>query len=250
MSKIVVDIDHIKEGLTDIGYLINDVIERNNNGFNWQIKFNNSGAIVTVYDTNRLNNSVVNGNADAAEKEQLKAIVDGLKTGSVCIDPLNKAIVDLINTHNESFYYDFKEELHIGEDLLHDILCMENNIENKESYLVYGISNSFKAIGIDGKITSNDILDFLKTIKFAGDNFPDLDFKKLYYKYHNIFVIVCKSSRKVPFYLVERYKGVNSNQIYTRVGDTNTPKNRHASYSDIEQLWKFHFFDNNSDNRR
>ena len=63
----------------------------------------------------------------------------------------------------------------------------------------------------------------------------------MYYMSKKISVIVCKSSKYVPFYLTQRYKGVNDNQIYTRVGDTNTAKNKHANYSDIENLWRIHF---------
>ncbi len=72
MSKISIDIDNVKTSLINIGYKISDCIERENNGKNWQIKFSNSGAIVTIYDTNEMKNSVVNGKADENEKEQLK----------------------------------------------------------------------------------------------------------------------------------------------------------------------------------
>ena len=76
MAKISIDIEHIKTGLRDIGYEISDCIQRENNGINWQLKFNNSGAIVTIYDSNKMKNSVVNGKPDDGEKEKLKEIVD------------------------------------------------------------------------------------------------------------------------------------------------------------------------------
>ena len=40
--------------------------------------------------------------------------------------------------------------------------------------------------------------------------------------------------------LAEKYKDIGI-QIYTRVGDTNTPKNECANYSDVEKLWRIHF---------
>lgn len=53
MSKINIDIEYIKEQLQNIGYEISDCIERKNNGINWQLKFCNSGAVVSIYDSNR-----------------------------------------------------------------------------------------------------------------------------------------------------------------------------------------------------
>ena len=53
MSKVSIDIEYIKSKLNDIGYEISDCVERENNGVNWQLKFSNSGAIVTIYDSNR-----------------------------------------------------------------------------------------------------------------------------------------------------------------------------------------------------
>ena len=242
MAKIDVDVEYIKEGLQSIGYEISSCIERENNGKNWQIKFSNSGAMVTIYDTNRTHNTVVNGRPEIDEKEGLKTIVDALKCKELQIDPLNKEICELINTHREDYYYDFKEIPHGDKgDLLHDILCLSNNTENREAYLIIGVTNTYEVVGIDEHFASNDYYDFLKTIKFAGDHMPEIDVKVLYYKFRKIGVIICKSSKYVPFYLTEKHRDVNSHQIYTRVGDTNTPKNRNASYTDTEKLWLIHF---------
>lgn len=242
MSKISIDIDNVKTSLINIGYKISDCIERENNGKNWQIKFSNSGAIVTIYDTNEMKNSVVNGKADENEKEQLKKIIDGLKCKELDIDPINKVIVDLINNKDEKDFYDYKMEYYKNtRDLLHDILCLSNNTNNCDSYLIFGVTDDCEVVGIKDKLKSNDILDFLKTIHFAGDHMPNIEVKNLFYLHFNIGIIICKSSKFVPFFLTERYKGINSYQIYTRVGDTNTPKDSSANYSDIEKLWRIHF---------
>lgn len=125
MSKISIDIEYIKTSLMNIGYKISDCIERENNGKNFQLKFSNSGAIVTIYDTNNKKNSVVNGKVDDEEKKRLKNIIDELKCKELTIDPINRDIVDLINNKNEKDYYDYKVEYHTNnEDLLHDILCL------------------------------------------------------------------------------------------------------------------------------
>lgn len=242
MSKISIDIDYIKKGLMDIGYKISDCIERENNGVNWQLKFSNSGAIVTIYDTNNKKNSVINGKVEDTEKKQLKEIVDALKCKELSIDPTNKDIVNLINNRGEKSFYDYKQEFHKNKaDLLHDILCLSNNTENRDAYLIFGVADDYEVVGIREKLKSNDILDFLKSKHFAGDHIPNIEVKNLYYLHNIIGVIICKSSKFVPFFLTEKYQGVNEYQIYTRVGDTNTPKNKSANYSDIEKLWRFHF---------
>ena len=131
MAKISIDIDGVKETLENIGYVISDYEERENNGKNWQFKFTNSGACVTVYDTNNKKNSVVNGKCENGEKEALKEIVDLAKCNELQIDEDNKSIVELINSHKEDYNYDFKREWHKNNgDLVHDILCLSNNTDN------------------------------------------------------------------------------------------------------------------------
>lgn len=242
MSKISIDIEYIKTCLENIGYLISDFITRENNGTNWQIKFSNSGVIVNIYDTNNKKNTVVNGKGEPDECTQLKEIIDKLKCKELTISPLNKTIVDLINSKKEDYYYDFKQEYyHEMGDFLHDIICLSNNTENREAYLIIGVDNSFNVIGIKDDIVSNDIHDFLKKVKFAGDHYPEIEIEHILYKTHRIGVIICKSSKDVPFWITERCRKVNPNNIYTRVGDTNTPIDLSANYNDIEKLWRIHF---------
>lgn len=243
MTKVSVDIDYIKEGLKNIGYEISDLKERDNNGKNWQFKFANSGAIVTVYDNNNMNNSVVNGRAESEEKEALKQIVDSLKAKDLIISPLNSEIVNLIKSNKEDYYYDFKREFYENKaDFLHDILCLSNNTENKDAYLIIGVTDEdHQVVGVDKEIKSNDIFDFIKEKEFAGDRVPEIEVFKMYYTYKPIYVIKCKSSKNVPFYLEKNYRDVCAYQIYTRTGDTNTPKNKQANYCDVEKLWQIHF---------
>lgn len=242
MSKITVDMDYIKDSLGEIGYIVSDCVERDNNGQNWQLKFSNSSAIVTIYDTNNKKNTVVNGKLESEEGEKLKEIVDKIKCKELLIDSLNEEIVRLINNKQESDFYDYKSQWHEKmEDFLHDILCLSNNKNNRDAYLIIGVEDTGNVVGINKEKKTNELYDFLKTIKFAGDHIPQIEVKRMFYKYKKIDVLVCKSSKYVPFYLDERYHGVCDHQIYTRVGDTNTPKNRHADYLCVENLWRIHF---------
>ena len=244
MAKISIDIENIKKSLKNIGYEISDCITRENNGTNWQIKFYNSGAVVTIYDTNRKNNTVVNGKCENGEKEALKEIVDGLKHKTIEIDDNNSMIVDLINSKKEDCYYDFKQQWYGAKkdaDLLHDILCLANNIDNVDAYLIVGVTDTYEVVGVEDWKKSNEVIDYVKSKYFAGDHIPNFDLLKIYYKHHKIDVLWIKRSKFVPFYITERYKDVNMHYIYTRVGDTNTPKDESASYNDIEKLWRIHF---------
>lgn len=243
MAKISIDLSSIKNALTEIGYEISDYIERNNNGVNWQLKFHNSGAIVTIYDTNTKKNTVVNGKCEDGESKALKEIVDGLKCKEIAIDPINKTIVSYINSKQEKGHYDFKQEWQSTSkeaDLLHDILCLANNIENVDAFLIVGVTDAYEVIGVSEWRKSNEIFDFLRSKNFAGNHIPEVQLHKLYYKHHKIDVVEIKSSNNVPFYLAEKYRDVGI-QIYTRVGDTNTPKNECANYNDVESLWRIHF---------
>lgn len=122
MSKITVDINNIKNNLKKIGYVVSDCLERNNNGLNWQLKFSNSGAIVTIYDTNNNKNTVVNGKLEPEEGKSLKEIIDRIKCKELLIDPLNEDIIMLINKKQEADFYDYKSQWHESKDkLLHDI---------------------------------------------------------------------------------------------------------------------------------
>lgn len=242
MAKVTVDIDNIKKSLENIGYVVSDFEERNNNGAFWQIKFSNSGAVINIYDTNNKKNTVVNGKLESREKEFLKSMVDSIKCKELEIDEINSLIVQKINLRHEDENWDFKREWHEKKaDLLHDILCLSNNTSNLEAYLIIGVTDDYEVVGTDAKYSSNMLFDFLRTKKFAGGNIPDIELKRVYYKYFPLDVVICKKSNKVPFYITEKYEGIFPNQIYTRVGDTNTPKTESASYKDIEKLWGIHF---------
>ena len=243
MAKVTIDIENIKDSLTKIGYVISDCIERENNGINWQIKFNNSGASVTIYDTNTKQNTVVNGKCDEMEQVFLKGIVDGIKCKELTIDPINNEIVNLINSCREESFYDFKQEWYSDSkdgDMLHDILCLANNESNRDAYLIFGVTDNYEVLGVSEWKRSNEIFDFLRGKKFAGGKIPSVEIRKVFYKYKKIDVLIIKRSHDVPYFLSEKYKNVGT-QIYTRIGDTNTPKNESASYDSIEHLWRIHF---------
>lgn len=156
-------------------------------------------------------------------------------------------ILGLVHLKQEGAYWDFKKEWHEKKaDLLHDIICMANNLVNRDAYIIIGVDEdndyNFNDVSDDcNRKNTQNIVDFLKDKKFAGGIRPTVYVQELEVKKYIIDVIVVKNSTNTPFYLTEKFEGVFANQIYTRIMDTNTPKTNSADIDKIEYLWKKRF---------
>lgn len=156
---------------------------------------------------------------------------------------------NLLELKQEGSFWDFKKEWYSSEkkeDLLHDIICMANNLENRDAYIIIGVDeeNDFKVENINNdpnRKNTQKIIDFLRDKKFAGGIRPTVYVKELRVLTGAVDVIVIKNKFETPFYLVEKYKNIMPNNIYTRIIDTNTPKNKSADILHIEYLWKKRF---------
>lgn len=160
-----------------------------------------------------------------------------------------REIMKLINLKQEGEYWDFKREWYSDKkqaDLLHDIICMANNRSNRDAYIIIGIDEEH-----DYSITSrkNDpnrkntqqLVDFLRGKHFSGGTRPIVNVESICLGAEEIDVIVVYNSDSTPFFLTERYQSLYPNYIYTRVQDSNTPKDKSADLSDMERLWKKRF---------
>ena len=162
-------------------------------------------------------------------------------------------IVDLIEKKQEGSYWDFKKQWYKtdenakkSEDLLHDIICMANNLTNNDGYIIIGVNE-------DEDYRSNDIsedpnrkntqklVDFLKDKKFAGDIRPVVKVENIQLDEGVIDVIVVTNDNNTPYYLKETHGKVLANHIYSRIQDTNTPKDRSADIDKVEFLWRKRF---------
>lgn len=164
------------------------------------------------------------------------------------MDNLTKIVLDLINLKDEGGYWDFKEdweEKSKNADLLHDIICMANNLIDRDAYIIFGIKDkTFEVIGIENsnnRKNSQNIIDFLKDKKFVGGIRPEIDLKTLNISNHQLDVLIIKNTSNTPYYLEESYRDVLPYHIYTRIRDTNTPKNNSADIDKVEYLWKKRF---------
>ena len=155
----------------------------------------------------------------------------------------------LIDLHQEGSYWDFKKEWYGKDkdsDQLIDIICMANNLANRDAYIIIGIDEeqdySVSDVSNDPNRRNTQMLtDFLRSKKFAGDYRPVVTVETLHLSGGWIDVIVVQNSTNTPFFLKERYKSVNPNNIYVRLQDSNTPCDRSADFHHVEYLWKKRF---------
>lgn len=165
-------------------------------------------------------------------------------------------IFELIQLKQEGEYWDFKRQWHENKaDLLHDIICMANNLTDNDGYIIIGIDEENDYSTRDVKFDENrkntqKIVDFLKDKKFAGDKRPTVYVQSIEWTEKFIDVIVIQNNMNTPYYLTGDYKDkeklLRANHIYTRVMDSNTAKNCNADLDKIEYLWKKRFGINKS----
>lgn len=82
--------------------------------------------------------------------------------------------LDCLKTEGD--YWDFKEYWHGNKaSLLHDIICMANNLVNRDAYIIIGVSDSKSPDGVKIKGVSEEnrrdqqhLIDFLRNKKFSG----------------------------------------------------------------------------------
>lgn len=171
----------------------------------------------------------------------------------------NQEIEDIVREffyqETEGEYWDFKEKPYFYEgqskeeknkkknDLLHDIICMANNLSNRDAYIIMGIQDKpIKITGVkqfSNKWTQEKYQDFLQNLTWAGDMIPTVEFRTI--NNGNLDVLIIKKSNRVPFYVTKKYSKVRENRIYVRKGSKNTAIDSQAEIGDIEKLFEFRF---------
>lgn len=171
----------------------------------------------------------------------------------------NQEIEDIVREFfyqgTEGEYWDFKEKPYFYEgqskeeknkkknDLLHDIICMANNLSNRDAYIIMGIQDKpIKITGVkqfSNKWTQENYQDFLQNLTWAGDMIPTVEFRTI--NDGDLDVLIIKKSNKIPFYITKKYSKVRENQIYVRKGSKNTAIDSQAEIGDIEKLFEFRF---------
>lgn len=158
---------------------------------------------------------------------------------------MHDIVSNLIYKKCEGLWWDFKQKFHNDlYDLLHDIICLSNVIHEGERYLIFGISDELDVIGLkseDKTYTQADILDLLRKQPFAENNAPNVSLKFIKYQNKDIAILKIENERLKPYFLTRdiksRGKLLRAGTIYSRVKDTNTPKDSCANPHDIKAMW-------------
>lgn len=169
------------------------------------------------------------------------------------LDVLTREIEGLLSLGYEGGYWDFKSDYSdVKEDKLIDIICMANNICDRDAYIIYGAEDNGTVCGIENttahRARTADLIKFLRERDFAGDNIPDVEVETISLQGHELDIWVIHNSRKTPYYLAQEYnpshdikKSVRAGAIYTRTADINTPRKETANDAVSEYLWKKRF---------
>lgn len=162
-------------------------------------------------------------------------------------------IKDLISSKTEGGYWDFKRSWHKDDvSLLHDIICFSNNLENRDCYIIIGVdeNNDFSFYPLDNDMNrknNNELVNFLRFKKFTGGIRPTVILKNLEINGNNLDVIIVKNTLNTPYTLDEDFPANKNNTklraryVYTRINDSNTPKDKNADLDKVEYLWRKRF---------
>ncbi len=107
-----------------------------------------------------------------------------------------KEITHLVELKQEGEYWDFKKEWYKNKpDLLHDIICMANNLSNHDGLIVIGIDEETDYSICDvtndpNRRKTQDIVAFLREKKFVGGIRPTVYVQPLSFRKSEIDVIV------------------------------------------------------------
>lgn len=162
-------------------------------------------------------------------------------------------IVELIARKHEGDYWDYKAQHHeCKAELLHDIICFANALVHGSRYIILGVKDNGHIVGVENdskRRKQADIIDCLRSKKFAGDIRPEVGLHTFTIENHEIDVIEIYDGNYTPYYLKEDYADqkdskhivVRANYVYSRTGDTNTPINTSADLYVVEKLWRKRF---------
>jgi hypothetical protein len=167
---------------------------------------------------------------------------------------LQSVILELIKLRKEGDYWDFKG-IHCPSkaDLLHDIICLANNLRHKgDRYLIFGVNDKGDILGIQNdtkRRKQHDIINILQNSSFAGGVYPEVRLETIKLDTKEIDVLIIKDTKDKPYYLEKEYKDkvetkekvLHAGTIYSRTLSNNTPKNGVASIADIENMWRQRF---------
>jgi putative abi-alpha protein len=173
-------------------------------------------------------------------------------------ETLAEEITSLIDKKQEGGYWDFKLDWHDNKaSLLHDIMCLANNIENRDAYLIFGVKDkTYEICGVseDNRLNTVNVVNFLRNKKFVGNVRPTVRVETITVEGKELDILIIENSHYTPFRLSQDFKyeskksdgkdivkTVKAHNVYTRIQDTNTPIDKTADPDKEEKLWRKRF---------
>ena len=156
----------------------------------------------------------------------------------------------LIALKREGAYWDFKKEWHKdNSELIHDILCLANNLEGDVSYLFIGIDEEegYSVCDVENndhaeRKTNQMIVDMLSKTKWDNGQPPFAVVEPMELDGGTIDILCVVSRREdMPYSLSKGSGKVRAHMVHTRRVDSNTPIDEGASWNEVEDIWRHHF---------
>ncbi|WP_226646329.1 ATP-binding protein [Microbulbifer variabilis] len=162
---------------------------------------------------------------------------------------MQELVESLISKQCEGLWWDFKQKFPSELiDMLHDITCLANVIHDGDRYLVYGVADDYEIVGLeedDNHHTQADVINYLRQQPYAENCEPQISLTDIEYEGKKLAILTVKNIRLKPYYFTKEIrKGkhlLRAGTIYSRVGDTNTPKDSCARPKDAEAMWHERF---------
>lgn len=170
------------------------------------------------------------------------------KRFSLLRDRAHEDIPALIRLKREGPYWDFKRQWHEqNHELMHDIICLANNLENEVSYLIVGIDeeDDYNVRDVSGdpkRKSSQNLVDLLSKQHWGSPQAPFVLVESIRFDDGAIDAVVIQSKREdMPYYLGKPNGMLRAWMVHTRRVDSNTPIDVGANWSEVEQIWRHHF---------
>ena len=155
--------------------------------------------------------------------------------------------INVLIQERESEKLDFKQSHHADTlTLLHDILCLANAWTEADRFLVFGVADNGRVVGVEAdgnRRTVANVQDLLRQSRL--NRLPTVSMETVAVDGHDIDLLTIKNRPDKPFFAtVDReFQGrtIRAGVVYTRIGDTNVPLRESASEESIELAWRERF---------
>lgn len=127
-------------------------------------------------------------------------------------------------------------------------MCLANIIYDGDRFIIIGVSDDYEIIGLsenDVRYTQADIFNFLRTKSFAYHKIPSVKLDSILINGKELDVLTIRNEDHKPYFLTrdETKQGttIRAGTVYSRMGDSNTPKNGSANPYEVEAMWRQRF---------